>query len=146
MESIGVALATYRTESRPRLLVAKAVSDFADVEKDDAWQPYAAETAAQFVAALVRRLPLPVPDAVRLLPARYSGRAKVLLCRKLTAHWQDLADYFSIRPDERARFDRGRGPHGVWDWLAERERLDEMPLALAELGLSHLVSILLDST
>lgn len=145
MEAIGVALASYRTKSRPRLLVAKAVCDFADEAKDDAWQPYAAEAAAQFVAAIVRRLPPRSGSATLPSPARYSGKTKVLLCRRLTLYWQDLADYFGIRQDERARFDQGRGPHGVWDWLAERERLHELPLALVDLGLAHLVSILLTS-
>jgi hypothetical protein len=61
----------------------------------------------------------------------YSGKTKIEFCRRLQSDWRDLADYFDIPNDDRARFDKGREPHGVWEWLASRNRLQELPEALA---------------
>lgn len=57
MEGLGVATASYRSDAA--FLLVKAVSDGADESKDDAWHEYAAEAAAQFALAVLRRRPLP---------------------------------------------------------------------------------------
>lgn len=57
MEALGAALASYRGGAG--FLMAKAVSDFADAAKDDDWHAYAAESAARFVVALLKAVPLP---------------------------------------------------------------------------------------
>ncbi len=57
MEGLGVATASYRSDAA--FLLIKAVSDRADDSKDDAWHEYAAEAAAQFALAVLRRRPLP---------------------------------------------------------------------------------------
>jgi nucleoside phosphorylase len=50
MESYGVFHSTtIGPEPRPRVLVAKSISDFADHRKNDKWQEYAAFTSARFV-------------------------------------------------------------------------------------------------
>jgi nucleoside phosphorylase/O-acetyl-ADP-ribose deacetylase (regulator of RNase III) len=57
MEGLGVATASYR--SNAAFLLVKAVSDLADEAKDDAWHEYAAEAAARFALAVLRRADLP---------------------------------------------------------------------------------------
>jgi len=53
MEGLGVALAAYRAGGG--FLLVKGISDFADGGKDDRWRGYAAETAARFALAALRR-------------------------------------------------------------------------------------------
>lgn len=49
MEAFGVmAAAYYSGPNRPKVLIAKSVCDFANPEKNDNWQSYAAYTSAQF--------------------------------------------------------------------------------------------------
>lgn len=49
MEAFGVmAAAYYSGPNRPKVLIAKSVCDFANPEKNDTWQSYAAYTSAQF--------------------------------------------------------------------------------------------------
>ena len=60
----------------------------------------------------------------------FSGKTKIEFGRRLTSDWQGLADYFEIPPADRARFERGREPQGVWEWLEDRTRLPELREAL----------------
>ena len=65
---------------------------------------------------------------------RYSGAVKLAVCSRLVADWPRLADYLEIPASDRARFERGREPEGVWEWLDARERLSELADALAHIG------------
>ena len=50
MEAYGIFHAAHlATSPRPKVLIVKSVSDFADKRKDDKWQQYAAFTSARFV-------------------------------------------------------------------------------------------------
>jgi hypothetical protein len=75
-------------------------------------------------------------------PARYSGQTKLEICRRLLADWQQLADYLEVPPPDRARFDRGREPQGVWEWLEARGRLADLARALAAIDRGDLVEVL----
>ena len=75
-------------------------------------------------------------------PAQYSGQIKIAICDRLLADWSRLADYLGIPPSDRARFDRGREPQGVWEWLDARGRLAELAPALAAIGRGDLVEVL----
>ena len=66
-------------------------------------------------------------------PARYSGQTKIAVCNRLLTDWSQLADYLDALPD-RARFDRGREPQGVWEWLEAHGRLADLAGALAAIG------------
>ncbi|GEM_PF-3939135 len=61
MEAGGVAAAAWFAPSRPRFLMVRGVSDFADAEKNttdvEAYRPTACASAALFAAELVQRLP-----------------------------------------------------------------------------------------
>ena len=75
-------------------------------------------------------------------PARYSGQTKIAVCNRLLADWSQLADYLDVPLPDRARFDRGREPQGVWEWLEARGRLAELARALAAIGRGDLVEVL----
>jgi nucleoside phosphorylase len=140
MESFGSALAMYR--QRGRFLMVKGVSDLADAGKDDRWRPYAAEVAALFTRAVLHHIrpprrrtdphDLPVP-----------GPAMLSICWALVEDWGALAYYFEIPRHDRARFPRGQEAFGVWEWLAARRRLHELPGALAFIGRPELAEEML---
>jgi hypothetical protein len=50
-----------------------------------------------------------------------------------------LADYLDIPLSVRKRFEPGREPQGVWEWLEERDRLNELPEALVEIDRHDLI-------
>ena len=54
MESYGAALAAYKAQSRPRFLMVKGICDWANPDKNDKWQEYAADVAAMFVIKLLK--------------------------------------------------------------------------------------------
>ncbi len=142
MESLGVATAAYR--GGPGFLVVKAVCDHADRNKADDWQPYAAEAAAQFAVAVLRREPFAVTSRTQARPRAapsFAGPVKVAVCDRLYQDWERLADYFAIRPHEVAGFPHGRGPQRVWEWLEARDKLYALPAALDAIGRSDLVPL-----
>lgn len=49
MEASGIAAALYQMKNAPSFVMVKAICDFADSEKNDAWQEYAAYASAIFV-------------------------------------------------------------------------------------------------
>ena len=75
-------------------------------------------------------------------PVHYSGQTKIAVCSRLLADWSQLADYLDIPLPDRARFDRGREPQGVWEWLEARGRLAELAGTLAAIGRDDLVEVL----
>ncbi|HEY6686057.1 MAG TPA: hypothetical protein VI094_07615 [Propionibacteriaceae bacterium] len=126
MESFGVALAAWR--GGPGFLMAKAIMDFADPGKDDAWKVYAAESAARFAIAVLKNTSIDSepdrPQAIPIAsPQRFSGQIKVAFCRRLADSWKDLADLFEVSPYERGRFERGDEARSLWEWLEVREKL-----------------------
>lgn len=142
MEAAGAATAAYESGAMPGILVAKGICDWADSEKADAWQEYAASTSAAFVMALLRGLPRSCserPEPVRRDQPCYSGRVKLKVCSRLTSDWNELADYFEISTMERARFERGREPHSTWEWLDSRRKLSALKEALEFIGRGDLV-------
>ena len=82
------------------------------------------------------------PPAAHPLGSPYTGESKLSICRRLSRDWQDLADYFEIPPSERDRFQHGREPQGVWEWVEDRARLEELAEALVYIGRSDLVELL----
>ncbi len=71
----------------------------------------------------------------------YSGKNKIDFCRRLGNDWQDLADYFDIPSDQRQQFEKGRECQAIWEWLANRNRLQELPEGLKFLKREDLFSI-----
>jgi hypothetical protein len=75
-------------------------------------------------------------------PVQYSGQTKITVCSRLLADWAQLADYLDVPLPDRARFDRGREPQGVWEWLEARGRLAELASALAAINRNDLMEVL----
>lgn len=140
MESFGSALAMYRNGGR--FLMVKGVSDLADADKNDRWRAYAAEVAARFTHAVLRHIPRgPAAAAARDLAV--SGPAMLSICWALVDDWRKLAYYFQIPRQDQVRFAPGDEPMRVWDWLAVRRRLHELPAALVFIGRGELAEELL---
>lgn len=72
----------------------------------------------------------------------FSGAHKLAVCERLHADWQRLADVLDIPSADRPRFDRGREPHGIWEWLEARRRLHALPPALQQIGRNDLLELL----
>lgn len=140
MESYGSALAIYRHGGR--FLMIKGVSDLADANKDDRWRAYAAEAAARYAHAVLRRI-----SARRLDDAggdlAVPGPAMLSICWALIDDWSKLAYYFEIPRHDRLGFRPGHEPMRVWEWLAVRRRLHELPAALIFIGRQDLAEELL---
>jgi hypothetical protein len=69
----------------------------------------------------------------------------VAFCRRLQDSWPDLADLLGVRQDERRRFRRGYEAQDLWEWLDARQKLGELPEALAVVGRPDL-RVLLEDT
>ncbi len=65
---------------------------------------------------------------------RFSGRGKLAFARRAYASWADIADALDIAAHERPRWPRGAEAAALWDWLADRNRLAELPWACRVAG------------
>lgn len=74
MEGYGFSAAIWQSPEQIRSLVIKSICDFADTEKGDIWQPYAAAVAAEFTKHFLLDKPLPPLNPPKLDPGdpRYS--------------------------------------------------------------------------
>lgn len=141
MEGLGAAAAAF-AEELPGVLLVKGISDWADPEKSDDWRQYAAEAAAVFVVALIKRLyrsdaSVWAEAGQRAQVARetrsiFSGQKRLAFRRRLADSWRDLADALDIPTTSQKLFESNPGNEGglIWEWLEARERLHELPDAL----------------
>ena len=65
---------------------------------------------------------------------RFSGRGKLAFTRRAYASWADIADALDIAAHERPRWPHGAEAAALWDWLAARNRLAELPWACRVAG------------
>jgi len=75
-------------------------------------------------------------------PRSYSGWVKVQVCRRLGSSWPEVADLLEIPRHESARFHHGDESRGIWEWLAVRGRLGDLPGALRTVDRFDLVELL----
>lgn len=61
---------------------------------------------------------------------------------RLGADWEDLADLLEIPRAEQRRFEQGKEPRRIWEWLENRERLGILPKALAAIRRQDLVPLI----
>jgi hypothetical protein len=73
---------------------------------------------------------------------RFSGDARVQVQRNLGSDWQDVADFFQVKPHVKARWPQGDEPSRLWDYLQDRGLLPELPAALALVGRDDLAGLL----
>jgi hypothetical protein len=100
------------------------------------------EPEATLAATDVSARPLEAGQRRAAQPTRYSGQTKIAVCSRLLEDWPQLADYLDVPLPDRARFDRGREPQGVWEWLEARGRLADLASALAAIDRNDLVAVL----
>ena len=145
MESFGTASAIYQSGSVPAMLMVKGICDWADPNKNDDWQAYAADISAAYVVNFLKSKPMGRRDRDRAQPKiapNFSGKAKIRLCQRLGGNWRDLADYFDIPEYQRARFPQGYECQRIWEWLRERDRLYTLKSALEFIDRQDLVDLL----
>jgi hypothetical protein len=80
------------------------------------------------------------PGTVSQLSIRYPGKVKITVCDRLHDDWSKLADYLEIPIADRRRFERGREPQGVWEWLQDRGKLGLLEAALSHIGRDDLAA------
>lgn len=139
MEGFGVAWACHQFDPRAHFLLVKAICDWADPQKRDAWQPYAADAAASFAAAVLQRLTPPSQTAATQAtmtpsPVQYPPGAKLTFIQRLNTSWRDTCDALDIPVHERNRFPAGDEARAIWEWLEVRSRLGDLAPALTAIG------------
>ena len=75
-------------------------------------------------------------------PMALSPKARIAIKRGLVRRWDDLADYFGIPLEDKARFQQGFEPQRVLEWLEERGRLRELRDAFNYLGYDDLIGVI----
>jgi len=88
MEGAGVAQAAAQQPHPPQFIEVRGICDYANEQKNDDWQPFAAEAAAAFTVGLLRSRPVPPLEANT---RRLQGKGSFLiLCaqslRPIAAH------------------------------------------------------------
>lgn len=89
------------------------------------------------------RDPVVTPEPTRSASTGpFSGTAKRRFAEGLVGDWRSLADVLEVPPDEVYRFEPGRGPESLWEWLQVRARLAVLPAALRDVGRDDLADML----
>jgi nucleoside phosphorylase len=136
MEGAGLGLAVYRSETQPEFLLVKGICDWADKNKNDEWQEYAAHAAAALVLELLLSISAAYDtDEIRAQPERKkhvncAESDRWNLCKRLYSSWLDIANYCDIPKQDRARFDKGSEMLEIWGWLRDRDKLDSLHVAV----------------
>ena len=143
LEAATIATVAHEREV-PHWLVAKGVMDHADLEKDDRFKAFAATASAEVLFALLGTLLSPAASAPGPAPvaAGVPGPVKLDVVRRLTYDWQDLADLVGLPAYVTRRFRPGDEPRELWAWLEARNRLADLPGALADIGRTDLADLL----
>jgi len=106
MEAAGIAAMLRQLEKPPGFIVIKSICDYADSQKNDDWQAYAADAAASFAFSFVmdaltpqdmvlphRKPTIPgQPEALRVtLAGIYDLSELKVLCYDLDIDWDEIA-------------------------------------------------------
>jgi len=106
MEAAGIAAMLRQLEQPPGFIVIKSICDYADAQKNDDWQAYAADAAASFAFSFVmdaltpqdmvllhRKPTIPgQPEALRVtLAGIYDLSELKVLCYDLDIDWDEIA-------------------------------------------------------
>ena len=75
----------------------------------------------------------------------YSGKQKIAFCKRLGDKWQDLADYFDIPASLQKQYPPGNEAKEIWEWLEQRNKLDELVEALNYINRQDIVLEVLNS-
>ncbi len=144
MEGFGAAMAACDRDPPVQFLMVKAICDWADPDKNDAWQPYAADAAAACLVQIIRKAQRPTettPAPKNDSTSPPSVHPKLIFVRQLGDSWKDLADAVGIAVYERAKFTQGDEPRHIWEWLDARARIGELAAALVAIGRPDLAKV-----
>ena len=72
----------------------------------------------------------------------YSGKQKLAFSQRLEVDWRKLLDYFDIND----HLETGDEPSAIWEWLKRRNKLAELPEALAYIDRNDIVVDILQPT
>jgi nucleoside phosphorylase len=143
MEGIGLMIAAYRDTTRPEALVVKAISDWADSNKDDDFHHFAAYAAASFAMAVseqwvetyrtVSRHPLEFPEIKDI-----NGFSK----RVNDDEAITIAIQIGIEQDEFGIWDRGRGGRYLLLYVQRHNLLSKLVDAILKLKRLELIPYL----
>lgn len=144
MESYGMALAAYKADTVPGVLMIKGVCDWADPSKNDTWQEYAADVAATYTIALLKASFVESSTNVQATKEQVVsyGKIKTQVCQRLDDDWQDLANYFDIPLYKRNTFPKGEEPRKIWEWLENRNKLSALKEGLEAIKRHDLANLL----
>lgn len=144
MEGIGAAAASFDRFHPVEFLLVKAICDWADPEKNDKWQPYAAEAAADCLAQIIRRVEaaeLATQNAASSTPQFLPVPPKVIFTQRLGESWEELADILQIPVYEKATFPKGNEPRRIWEWAERRGQIENLVSALHTIGRNDLAEL-----
>jgi hypothetical protein len=82
----GVGFAQYRSGAQPEFLMIKAICDWADTNKNDKWQEYAAHSSAAFAVLLLEDI------------AKMAGAAPPSNVPALSVRYRTLGHLLQLRP------------------------------------------------
>lgn len=150
MEGFGTVFAVFENDPNIEMLMVKGICDWADPNKNNMWQDYAASISAAYVVNFLKSKPIECLEKSRVQPkviptkvvSNLSGPVKIQLCQRLGDDWSDLADYLDIPVYDRRRFTKGRECQDVLEWLRERDRLHSLAGALEVIERPDLVNLL----
>jgi len=141
MEAATVATVAHQRQV-PHWLVAKGVMDHAGLDKDDRFKGFAARASAEVLFTLLGDLMAPAGAAPTRPVAGVPAAVRREVLRGLTYDWPDLADVVGVPSSDMRRFRPGDEAREVWDWLAGRGRIGDLPAALDEIGRPELARLL----
>jgi hypothetical protein len=72
---------------------------------------------------------------------RWDGKVRLAYSRRLGSDWRELAMFLDIPEHAQLKFPVGHEADGIWGWLAERERLADLPDGLSAIGRKDLESL-----
>lgn len=67
---------------------------------------------------------------------------KTALLNRLNGDWPQLSDYFDVPASTRAQWDKGREPYSLILWIANRDRMTELPDGLRAIERRDLAELL----
>jgi nucleoside phosphorylase len=161
MEGFGTANAVYQADSPPQMLMVKGICDWADPEKNDKWQAYAANVAAAYVINFLKSKPIECRGKSQVQPTVVSrprngnnnqvqptvvsrprnGNNNLEFYNRLGDNHKDLALYFSIKLRTRELWREGTEGEKIIEWLENLDKLQELPEALTDIGRTDLVDL-----
>jgi len=159
MEGFGTANAVYQADSPPQMLMVKGICDWADPDKNDKWQVYAANVAAAYVINFLKSKPIECrgksqdqptvvsmptngknnwefyksQDQPTVVSRPKNGNKKLEFCKRLGNSYKDIALYLDIKFQERKCWELGSEAEKIIEWLESRNRLQELPEILVEI-------------